>query len=74
MIEFWTILVITYSGELLEGNVSRVALPSHKDCEEAMTLTYEALYPHMNDIMIQCTETPTPSNTIRPKPRPKDLK
>lgn len=74
MIEFWTMLVITYSGELLGGNVSYVALPSHKACEAAMTVTYEALYPEMHGIMIQCIETDTISHSPRPQPRPKDLK
>lgn len=73
MTTFWTILIITYSG-LLDGSVSYVALPSQDACEEAMDLTYDLLYPQMPDLMLQCVETATLSGTIRPMPRPEDLK
>lgn len=73
MTEFWTILIITYSGALFDGQVSYVATPSQDACEEAMNIMYDVLHPKMPDIMIQCIETTTMSSSIRPMPRPDDL-
>lgn len=73
MTEFWTILVITYSGALLGGDVSYVALPSHSACVAAMDVIYEELYPHMPELMLQCIDTDTMSSSIRPKARPEGI-
>ncbi len=71
--EFWTVLIITYGG-FLQGNVSYVATPSQEACEMQMEASYEMLHPLMPDVMLQCQETLTPSNMVRPKPRPSWLK
>lgn len=70
---FWTILIITYGAGMLDGSVSYVALPSQDACEMYMEQLFETLSPEFPDLMIQCQETETPSDFVRPMPRPENL-
>ena len=72
MIEFFTVMVLTYSanGEPLQ---SKVLFPSQAACCAAMDTFHETLDASFPGTMTQCVVSDIPSKSIRPKARPEEL-
>ena len=72
MIEWFTVMVLTYSanGEPLQ---SKVLFPSQAACCAAMDTFHETLDASFPGAMTQCVVSDIPSKSIRPKARPKEL-
>ena len=72
MIEFFTVMVLTYSyqGERLQ---SKILFPSLRACSAAMDAFHETLDINADGTMTQCRITDMPSKSIRPKARPEEL-
>ena len=69
MLEFFTVLVLTYTVGGYEVQ-SRVLFPSAKLCGDALSAYYEPIYAFDKNSMAQCERTDEMSKTIRPKLRP----
>ena len=72
MIEFFTVMVLTYSanGEPLQ---SKVLFPSQAACCAAMDTFHETLDASFPGTMTQCVVSEIPSKSTRPKVRPKEF-
>lgn len=69
MVEFFTVLVLTYTVGGYEVQ-SRILFPSAKLCGDALPAYYEPIYAFDKNSMAQCERTDEMSKTIRPKLRP----
>ncbi len=69
MVEYFTILMLTYSisGETLQ---SSTVFPSAEACGGALPAYYEPVYAFDKNAIGQCKKTDAMSVTIKPKPRP----
>jgi|TARA_R110001583_G_scaffold48998_4_gene153522 hypothetical protein len=69
MVEYFTILMLTYSisGETLQ---SSTVFPSAEACGDALPAYYEPVYAFDKNAIGQCKKTDAMSVTIKPKPRP----
>lgn len=69
MVEFFTVLVLTYTVGGYEVQ-SRVLFPSATLCGDALPAYYEPIYAFDKNSMAQCERTNRMSKSIRPKLRP----
>ena len=69
MVEYFTILMLTYSisGETLQ---SSTVFPSAEACGDALPAYYEPVYAFDKNAIGQCEKTDAVSVIIKPKPRP----
>lgn len=72
--DFWTIMVITFGTTVLDADASMIPYPSAQACGDAIIPVYDTLHDAFPDLMIQCVETSTLSASLRPMPRPEELK
>lgn len=72
MIEFFTVMVLTYSyeGERLQ---SKILFPSLRACSSAMDTFHETIDANSPGTMTQCVVSDIPSKSIRPKARPEEF-
>lgn len=68
---YWTILFVTALGGPFDGETSYMVYPSLETCEAA-TAAISSTLPY--DHRIECEETTTLSSSLRPMPRPEELK
>ena len=69
MVEYFTILMLTYSisGETVQ---STTLFPNADACGDALPAYYEPVYAFDKNAIGQCKKTDAMSVTIKPKPRP----
>jgi hypothetical protein len=69
MVEYFTILMLTYSisGETLQ---SSTVFPSATACGDALPAYYEPVYAFDKNAIGQCKKTDAMSVIIKPKPKP----
>ena len=72
MMEFFTILIVTYSAAGTELQ-SKIAFPNYPACSVAMEAFYDCIDGHFPGAMTQCEQTDIISKSIRPKARPPEL-
>lgn len=68
--EYWTIMWITVLSGYLDGSIVAVPYETLAQCEAALQPVSNTL-PYDHNMI--CEETPTPSKSMRPKPRPEGL-
>jgi hypothetical protein len=75
MTTYWAILVIYYSTNVsgIGDLQTQVALPSYKQCGQAMRPILDVVKQTYPDAWAHCQETTTMSSSVRPKPRPDGL-
>ena len=72
--EFWTIMVISFGTTVMDADSSLIPYRSAQACGDAIMPVYDTLSDTFPDLMIQCVETVELSSTLRPMPRPEELK
>lgn len=72
--EYWTIMVITLGTTVFDADTSLIPYPSAQSCGDAIMPVYDTLADAFPDLVIQCVETVHLSSTLRPMPRPEELK